>query len=702
MTKRTKAKSSASKGASGDLTIPQAIERAYAHWNAGQAPQAEILARRVLDVSPAQIECLHLLGLIAHAYDKIDMALEYMRQACGFSYSPGGYFSNYAEMCRQNRLLGEAEKAGRTAVERSPEMVGAWNNLGIILQEAGKLEESITCLRKVVALEPENPEAFNNLANTLLLTANFDEAQRFYEKALELHPRYADANSNLAHLLMKQGQFDAAETYAQRAIDINPQLVTAYLNLVEIAIERQQFGQAIQRLDALMRFAPQHPSALVARAIVLHRQGEFENALKAATEAVKFAPESAQAHNILGKTQQALNMLEDAQKSFTRAQALPGLERNSARINLAEMYAARNDKPAALAMLTEVVSDDPQNMIAWGQLADIKKFRADDPDLEILENLYIEKSERLSLADRIILCFTLGKAFLDIGEGDTAFRYLGEGNRLKRGTFDYDSAQTGRWLQSHSRRFSGEWFNDHAGMGDPSDMPVFIVGMPRSGTTLIEQMLGAHPDICPAGELAYITNLVENADRAGGNAERPDLTGMAAQYLAKVAPLAEGRSHVVDKMPANFIHLGWIHAMFPNARIIHCRRDPVDTCLSCYSRLFGAEQSFTYDMTELGAFYLAYRDLMAHWRNVLPDNRLIEVDYEAVIADCETEARRLIDFIGVPWDDACLAFHKSQRPVRTASVHQVREPLYTTSVGRWRPYARHLAPLLQALDMEEE
>ncbi|OSQ35303.1 hypothetical protein TMES_21545 [Thalassospira mesophila] len=685
------------------MTIPQAIERAYAHWNAGQAQQAEDFARRVLAVSPAQIECLHLLGLIAHAYDKIDMALDYMRQACGFSYSPGGYFSNYAEMCRQNRLLGEAEKAGRIAVERAPDMVGAWNNLGIILQESGKLDEGITCLRRVVALEPENPEACNNLANTLLLTANFDEAQRFYERALELHPRYAEANSNLANLLMKQGKFDAAETYALRAIEINPQLVTAYLNLAEIAIECQQFDRAMQRLDALSRFAPEHPSALAARATVLHRQGEFDGALKAARAAVKFAPESASAHNILGKTQQALNLFEDAKKSFARAQALPGLERNSARVNLAEMHAAQNDKPAAIAILTEVVTDQPENIAAWGQLADIKKFSVDDPDLETLKNLYAQKSMELGLFDRVALCFSLGKAFLDVGDGENAFRYLGEGNTLKRETFAYDGAQTRVWLQSLASRFSQQWINDRAGLGNSSDMPVFVVGMPRSGTTLIEQILGAHPNIYPAGELRHISSLVENtvpAGLAGNSTETDDLARMAAQYLASVTPMAEGKCHIVDKMPANFLHLGWIHAMFPNARIIHCRRDPVDTCLSCYSKLFGAEQSFAYDLAELGQFYLGYRDLMAHWRDILPADRFIEVDYEAVVANCEAEARRLTDFIGVPWHDACLAFHQSRRPVRTASVNQVRQPLYKTSVGRWKPYAKQLKPLLDALGID--
>lgn len=706
MTKRTKTKekSSASKGASGDLTIPQAIERAYAHWNAGQAQQAEDFARRILAVSPAQIECLHLLGLIAHAYDKIDIALDYMRQACGFSYSPGGYFSNYAEMCRQNRLLGEAEKAGRIAVERAPDMVGAWNNLGIILQECGKLDESIACLRRVVALEPENPEACNNLANTLLLAENFDEAQQFYEKALALHPRYAEANSNLANLFLKQGKFDAAETYAGRAIEINPQLVSAYLNLAEAAIECQQFDRAMQRLDALFRFAPEHPTALTARATVLHRQGQFEDALKSATAAVKFAPESASAHNILGKTQQSLNLFEDAKKSFGRAQSLPGMERNNARINLAEMYAARNDKAAAIAILTDVVKDEPDSVAAWGQLADIKKFSVGDPDIETLKTLYRGKSTRISLRDRMVLCFALGKASLDIGDGENAFRYLAEGNRLKRETFNFDVAKTGQWLKSLASRFDQKWINDRQGKGSPSDKPVFVVGMPRSGTTLIEQILGSHPDIYPAGELRDIGMLAANSEAAtvqGNGAGIEDLAGMAAQYLASITAMSEGRSHVVDKMPANFLHVGMIHAMFPNARIIHSRRDPVDTCLSCYSKLFGSEQSFAYDLAELGQFYLGYRELMAHWRNVLPADRFIEVDYEAVVGNCEAEARRLTDFIGVPWNDACLAFHQSRRPVRTASVNQVREPLYTTSVGRWRPYAKHLSPLLAAFGMDE-
>ena len=179
-----------------------------------------------------------------------------------------------------------------------------------------------------------------------------------------------------------------------------------------------------------------------------------------------------------------------------------------------------------------------------------------------------------------------------------------------------------------------------------------------------------------------------------------DLARLGASYLGAIRPLSGGRAHVVDKMPANFLHAGLIHLMLPNARIVHCRRDPVDTCLSCYTKLFSAEQAFAYDLAELGQFHKAYQVLMDHWRAVLPRDRFIEVDYEAVVADLEDEARRLTDFLGLPWDDACLDFHKTVRPVRTASVNQVRLPIYRSSAGRWKAHAAHLGPLLVALGIE--
>jgi hypothetical protein len=243
------------------------------------------------------------------------------------------------------------------------------------------------------------------------------------------------------------------------------------------------------------------------------------------------------------------------------------------------------------------------------------------------------------------------------------------------------------------------------GAGEPSNLPIFIVGMPRSGTTLIEQILASHPQVIGAGELNALRNA---AERLGPLPEAfAGLTPQAAtqvgrDYLAHVTPLARGRAHVVDKMPGNFLHAGLIAAALPGARIIHSRRDAVDTCLSCYSKLFSGEQPFAYDFGELGRFHRGYEALMAHWRTLLPPECFIEIDYEEVVDDLEGQARRLIAFLGLPWDEACLNFHQSRRVVRTASMNQVRQPIYRGSKGRWRQYAGHLQPLLAALGIEAE
>ncbi len=228
--------------------------------------------------------------------------------------------------------------------------------------------------------------------------------------------------------------------------------------------------------------------------------------------------------------------------------------------------------------------------------------------------------------------------------------------------------------------------------------------MPRSGTTLIEQILASHPMIVGAGELRTLHALSEEiADFPVAVPDLPvaRLKALGEAYLARVASMSAGRRHVVDKMPSNFQLCGLIRLALPDAKIIHSRRDPVDTCLSCYTKLFAGEQAFTYDQSELGRFHRAYQALMAHWRAVLPASHFLEVDYEAVVDDVEAQARRMLDFLGLPWDDRVLRFHETERPVRTASVNQVREPIYRTSAGRWKKHAAQLRPLLEALGVSE-
>lgn len=681
-----------------DLNIEEALRRANDHWNAGQADQAELFCQRVLAVWPGQADALHMLGVIAHAYGNLDLGIQHLRQACLAPRAPAVYYSNLAEMCRQRGFLEEAEEKGRRATTLDPNLVPAWNNLGIILQEAGKLDESVTCLERVVALHPDNPEARNNLGNTYMRMGRLDRARAEYDRALALHPNYGEAHSNLAHLLHELGQFEQGAQEARLAIEISPQLVDAYINLAGIEITRRRPADALRWLDAVLHFAPGHPGALAAKAKVLSQAHRPDAALEVARRAVAAAPNNAEAHNALGRALADAGLVEDALSTLEKAAALPGLT-ESAVLDRATLLLEAGRGSEAKAIFDRVLEINPACAPAWGNRSDLKTYVPGDPDFDRMEAL-LAAPQTQKLQDRLALHFALGKAYLDIGDGANAFRHLDAGNRLKRSTIAFDGAATSIWMSEIAAVFGPALLDKFAGAGNASTLPIFVLGMPRSGTSLVEQVLASHPQAHGAGELAVVQGLVGTiADypRALAQATPDTFARIGEAYLAQVAPLARGRSHVVDKMPANFLHAGLIHLALPGARIIHCRRDPVDTCLSCYSKLFNHEQSFAFDLAELGRFHRDYQALTDHWRRVLPANRFLDVDYEAVVDDLEGQTRRMLAFLGLPWDEACLTFHETKRVVRTASTTQVRQPVYKTSSGRWKPYAAHLAPLLDAL-----
>ena len=304
--------------------------------------------------------------------------------------------------------------------------------------------------------------------------------------------------------------------------------------------------------------------------------------------------------------------------------------------------------------------------------------------------------------------FALGKALEDVGDYQRAFQHLLQGNALRRREITYDEADCQEMFRLIAELFDSELFDRFRGVGDPSPVPIFIVGMPRSGSTLVEQILASHPQVHAAGELTNLFRVVETvSDSAGRPIPFPrcvsalDADGfrrLGQAYLASLPLIAAGKTRITDKMLGNFLDVGLIHLMLPNARIIHMMRDPVDTCVSCFSKRFSTGQAFSYDLAELGAFYRCYHELMAHWRSVLPAGALLDVSYEDVVDNLEEQARRLIDYCGLPWDDRCLSFHENRRHVTTASNVQVRRPLYRSSVARWRRYEAYLQPLLAELD----
>ncbi len=683
------------------ISIPEALNRAHAHWNAGQAAEAGIYCQHVLAAWPGQADALHLLGLMAHAYGNLDLAIAHLHQACMAPRAPAVYSSNLAEMYRQKGMLAEGQEAAQRAVALDPSLVPGWSNLGILLQEAGKLEQSLACLERVVTLTPDAPEAHNNLANTYRRLDRLGQAEQHYRQALALNPHYAEAHSNLAFLLTAQGQYDQAAAEARMAIELNPRLVDAYLNLADVEVTRHRHAAALQVLDALQAFAPQHPAGLTARAKALAQLERLDDALACAQQATTLAPRSAEAHHALAQVLQALGKTDEALAHFEQAATLPGTVAEEALVGSATLWMESGQKEAARAAFDRALSMYPGSIRVLTARAEAKTFRADDPDVGAIEGWLANEAPK-PINERISAHFALGKAYLDLDDAPRAFVHLHTANQRKRATFAYDAKATRQWMQRIAEVFTAERMKRLAAAGTQSDLPVFIIGMPRSGTTLVEQILSSHSQVMGAGELSALRQVVEGAGLFPDIAQvltPADAQRLGQTYLSRTEPLAQGRRRLIDKMPGNFIYAGLIPLILPGARIIHCRRDPVDTCLSCYTKQFGGEQPFAYDLAELGAFYTDYQKLMAHWAQVLPSDRFIEVDYEHVVDDLEGEAKRLVSFLGLPWEDACLQFHANDRVVRTASVNQVRQPIYTTSKGRWQKYADHLGPLLAALGM---
>jgi hypothetical protein len=350
----------------------------------------------------------------------------------------------------------------------------------------------------------------------------------------------------------------------------------------------------------------------------------------------------------------------------------------------------------------------PREPLHFRQLGEVRKYGAGDPYLATLQALAREEAS-LPVGKQIDLHFALAKAHADVGLVEDEFQSLLKGNKLKRAQVDYNEAAVLGEIDRAGEVFSSEFLRA-APACERSAKPIFIIGMPRSGTTLVEQILASHPQVFGAGELTLFERMIGEVRAPAQQAiAYPEIalqmTGqqfreLGSRYLAGIERLAPAASHITDKMPTNFIFAGLIHLALPDATIIHAVRDPVDTCISCFSKLFTEGHLQTYDLAELGRYYRHYDALMAHWHRVLPAGRILDVSYEETVADVEAVARRVVAHCGLPWDPACLDFHRTERVVRTSSATQVRKPIYTSSVGRRHAYGEQLAPLLAELSAD--
>ncbi len=579
--------------------------------------------------------------------------------------------------------------AAMRAALAADERAAGWHDLGVLYQRRGALVESRAAFERSAELDPALASAYNNLGNTATLLGELERAVDEYRRALALDPDLTAAHANAAAALFQLGRNGEALHHARRAAELDPDSVPAQITAALVEGAALGFETGLARLDALLARTPDSAAALSARTYALLRLDRFDDVIASAERGLAQRPGDGALLEALGCALRAKGRFDEAFAAFDRALEA-GHDPAGVLVLKAGGLLETGDFEAARAALERALELAPHNANAWLTLAELRAFAPDDPALARMETLLASSPALRADEPRTMLHFALGKAYHKAGDAVNAFRHFRAGNARKRATFTYDVADDERFARERIAHFTPAAMERLAGAGDASRAPIFVLGMPRSGTSLVEQILASHPDVHGAGELTLFDRAI---DEVGGE----DVTALGARYLALVDEIAPGGKRVVDKLPSNFRHVPLIRLALPRATIVHCVRDPLDTCFSAYTTLFTGRQDWSFDLTEAGRYYRSYAALMEHWHALLGPDAMLDVRYEDLIAGVDAGARRLLAFCGLTWNDAVLRYYESSRPVRTASYRQVRQPIYTSSIGSAQRYRAQLQPLIDAL-----
>ena len=680
------------------------FQHALALHRKGQTDEAARAYQGILLAEPTHLEALIHFGVLRLAEAKPDEAEKLLRRAATASPESPEALGNLAAALQALARHEEAAAYYERALVFRPDMLDARFGLAACLQACGRRAAAISCYQFILAAQPTHAEANYGLATQLAHLGRFDEAAAKYRAALAADPDFAEASYGLGKLLARGNTMEEAVRCFLQAVDVDPQYVDARVALGNALSQLHRDDDAMKAFRAALAAEPQHPEAHCGIATLLDGQRRHAEAIQHYRAALTRNPEHEDA---MAGMATAMKNLGQHAEALTPARRLVALQPNSASAAglLASILAEMGSLDEAQALFRRAVELAPDRPEFGYYVVQMAKVQPGDQALNALEAA-LPRIASLSAREQCLLHFALAKAYDDVGERDRGFEYLLQGNKIKRSETAYNEAGTLRAFARIPSVFTAELMAVRKDPGDPSPLPVFVVGMPRSGTTLVEQTLASHAAVFGAGERPELSRAIRRlrAEPFGGvypEAVR-SMTGealrrMGAEYVAALETLSPTTARIVDKTPSNFLYLGLVHLILPNARIIHVQRDPVDTCLSCFSKLFWGEQPFSYDLAELGRYYRSYQSLMAHWRTVLPAAAMLEVEYEALVEDFEPQARRIVAHCGLQWDPACLEFYKTSRPVQTASMVQVRQPIYRSSVGRWRPDEALLQPLLEGL-----
>ena len=678
------------------------VDGLTALMNRGQYAQVEMKTRPLLDLHPnlGSLWKLHAGALMLQGKDSL-AAMQRGSELLPMDAEMHLYLGNARH--DHGDLAGAAASLHR-ALALKADFAEAHDSLGSVLQDAGQPADAAARFRRALELRPDFAEAHGNLGNALVELGQLEDAVYHYRRMLDLRPDLAEAHNNLGNALLSLRRFEEAVTSYRRALALRPNAPGAHANLGNAlhALGRPQ--EALVHCRRALQLEPDSAEAEQLTGNALFDLGLFDEAAASYARALELKPDYLEAHIAAGKVLRQIGRIAEAEESCRKALGLAA-HSSEALALLGEIQADRGRFDDAEKLFRQAIAIAPDQPEAWAGLARYRKMQPDAAWLAAAQRLL---GSALGVGQEINLRYALGKYFDDVEEFDNAFSSYRLANELKkRGAPKYDGERLARRVDQIIALYDADWLRRASAQGNESRRPVFIVGMPRSGTTLGEQILASHPDAFGCGELRFwhtarvdYESLALRGAAGRGDEGHGAIAAAAEKYLSLLTGFSAEAARVIDKMPANFMNLGLIHAAFPHARILHMRRNPLDTGLSIYFQIFSNTHLYANDLEDIAHYFTQYCRLMAHWQSTLPKGTILNVPYEKLVSDPEAGIREIVQFVGLPWDPRCLSFNETERTVITASNWQVRQPISTSAAGRWRNYERYLDPLQRLTELE--
>ena len=654
------------------IVIERLFQEAQAFLQTGEAESAEAVCAGALDQYPDDVNLLCVSARALLGLRRFDEANTRIENALSIHPEFARAYSVRGELLLAKGELPAAVEAFQQALKLDPKRQNTRLRLGQVLVYMGRAEEALALKSKIIDSSQDNKDIAE--AAEFEKVEKYSKAEKLYRQILIRHPDNVSAMRLWARLGIRQNhQYADAEVLLQQAVKLAPDFSLAWADLCSVQFEQDKFDDAIKNAKRLIKLEPRGPDGHIWLAAALSGAGHHQDAVESYDKALEIAP----AHG------GALRGKGNACRTF-------------------------GDQDGAIAAYRRSIEANPLDAEAYWSLANLKTFRFEDSEVD--DMLALVGDERIPAEGQVQLNNALGLEFDGRKEYDRAFEFIDRGNTLRRGEEFYDRVENQENVELSIEAFSKQFLEDNAGHGDPESAPIFIIGLPRSGSTLLEQILSSHSKVDGTHELADLPKaihsnrkLISTKSRRLGypisvaNLDADGFRRLGGDYIERTRRHRGDRPYFTDKNPNNFLHVGLLHLILPNAKIINARRHPLDSCFGSYKQLFARGQPYTYDLVEIGEYYLQYQRLMDHWHEVLP-GKVLDVQYQEVVADLEGQVRRILEYCELEWEESCLRFHETSRSVKSASSEQVRRPIYASAVNTWRHYEAHLGPLIETLE----